>query len=210
MHRVLLAALLAAVAVAGASVARAAAETITIEIHPLVGRWALELDMEGVVSSGRASEEVVVEERSCGSDTFRYVFTTHTLAGGRWDLRWSALENSAYRARWRGTVSRTVSVQKRPGVTLRNPRPGRYVATVFALRSFRGRAVTLERFDPRSRRWSTVRRATVTGSGAASAGTTVYGEAAFAARVPRNTLLRLVTPATDCYLAGFSNMLRSR
>ena len=149
-----------------------------------------------------------MEERSCRSDTFRPIVTTETLAGGQWDLEWNALEHSAYRARWRGAVSRVVNVQKRPGVTLRNPARGRYVVTVFALRSFQGRTARLERFTRSSRRWSTVRRFTLSESNGSL--TTVVTEATVRTRVPRNTLLRVVTPATDCYLAGFSNMLQSR
>jgi hypothetical protein len=207
--RVLLVVAAGAAALLTASLAAGAAETVTIQVRPSVAPWAGELAFDGVVSSGQPREEVVVEERACNSNTFRYLLTTETLAGGRWDLHWNALEHSSYRARWRGAVSRVVSVQKRPGVTLRNPTRHRYVVDVFAVRSFRGRTATLQRFARQSRRWVTVRRFTIT-TGGTTQGATVASSATVRARLPRNTLLRVATPATDCYLVGFSNMLQSR
>jgi hypothetical protein len=80
---------------------------------------------------------------------------------------------------------------------------------VNALVPFWRKPVTLERFDPRTKRWVAVKRGLLTETD--GTGDFVYSGGRFSAPLVRDTLYRAViaNAATGpCYLAGYSNMVR--
>jgi hypothetical protein len=70
----------------------------------------------------------------------------------------------------------------------------------------------LERFDRAKRRWISVKRFRFDDSGATT-GVTIGTRGVVRATVPSGALVRAVLPrasAAPCYLAGYSNLLRTR
>jgi hypothetical protein len=188
-----------------------AGEPVTIQASPMVAAWAARVTLSGAVSSGRANEDVELQERRCGSTVWSPVASTHTDPGGSWHVEWGTMTTTSFRAAWDGKTSNVVSVRKRPGVTVRQSAPTRFSVGIFALKSFEGRLGVLERFDRGRGRWVTVKRFRFTESGA-NTGVTIGTSARVPAYVKPGTLVRAVLPrasAAPCYLAGYSNLLRT-
>ncbi len=189
-----------------------AGDPVTLDATPKVVPWSSQLTLTGAVANGRANEDVAIEERRCGSSAFTRAVSTHTDPGGGWHQQWGALITGAYRAVWEGKASPAVTVRVRPGVTVRQPTRRRFVVSILALEHFEGAVGVLERFDRATSRWVTVKRFRFSASGA-NTGTTIGTRGAVNASVPRGVLVRAVLPrasAAPCYLAGYSNLLRTR
>jgi hypothetical protein len=148
--------------------------------------------LSGVVSTKQAGE--LVDVTNVGAVT--------TTSGGRWQHVATPKVFSSYRARWRGTTSKTVSVGVRPLVLLSARRSG-FVARAVAARSFGGRVVWLER-RMRSGRWRVIARAVLN----------QRSQAPLHPSLPRGfSVVRAVLPLRQAhpgYLAGFSRPLRVR
>jgi hypothetical protein len=188
-----------------------AGEPVTIQASPTVAAWSARVTLSGAVSNGRANEDVELEERRCGSTLWAPVVTTHTDQGGSWHVEWGTMTTTSFRAAWDGKTSNVVSVRKRPSVTVRQTAPTRFVVGILALKSFEGRTGVLERFDRARSRWVIVKRFRFADSGATT-GVTVATSARVPAFVRPGTLVRAVLPrgsAAPCYLAGYSNLLRT-
>ena len=204
------AALLVTVVAVAASAAPAAAPTITIQLRPDVVPWTVAARLSGTVSSGRAEETVEIEARRCVDTRFSAAGEARTGTGGTWSLEVGATANTTYRARWRGATSDEVVLRTRPGLTLRQITARRFRVAILAVQHFKGKRATLQRFD-RRRGWLAVRSFTID-EGGATTGFTVWGAGEVRARIPRGTLVRVVLPRSQtgrCYLAGYSNMLRT-
>jgi hypothetical protein len=189
-----------------------AGEPVTIQAAPRVVPWSARLTLTGAVANGRANEDVTIEERRCGSSTYTTAVSTHTDPGGGWHSDWGAVITGSYRAVWDGKASAAVTVRVRPGVTVRQPTRRRFVIGILALKSFEGKLGVLERFDRARNRWRTVKRFRFHDSDATT-GITIGTEGAVRASVPSSVLVRAVLPRTSaapCYLAGYSNLLRTR
>ena len=79
-----------------------------------------------------------------------------------------------------------------------------------AVKNFEGKTAVLERFDRARGRFVAVKRFRLTDSGVA--GISTVSTARVTASVPRGSLVRAVVPRTSvspCYLAGYSNQLRT-
>jgi hypothetical protein len=188
-----------------------AGEPVTIQVTPTTAAWSARVSFSGAISNGRANEDVDIEERRCGSSAWTPVVSTHTDQGGSWHVEWGVMITSSFRAIWDNKVSNAVTVRKRPGITVRQTAPTRFHVGIFALKSFEGRTGALERFDPKRGRWYTVKRFRFTDSGA-NTGVTIGTSARVPAFVKPGTLVRAVLPraaAAPCYLAGYSNLLRT-
>ena len=120
------------------------------------------------------------------------------------------------RAVWKGTRSATVTVQDRAWVQLSGrPRTAKGFGFEVAVRSrlqFWKRHVVIQRLDRSVGQWRDMKKVVLTETDAASGSTFVWSSAEFSTVVPRGTLVRAVFPrsqAGPCYLAGFSNQLRT-
>lgn len=189
-----------------------AGEPITLQVAPNVAAWGTAVTLRGSVTSGRADEGIELEERRCGSPTLTWttVAGTHTEPGGGWELRWSAPITVTMRAVWRGNTSNVVTIRARPGVTIRQATRTRFLVDVRAVKNFEGKTAVLERFDRARGRFVAVKRFRLTDSGVA--GISTVSTARVTASVPRGSLVRAVVPRTSvspCYLAGYSNQLRT-
>ena len=189
-----------------------AGEPVTIQATPKVVPWNSRLILTGALANGRGNENVTIEERRCGWSVFNAAVETHTDPGGGWHQAWGALISGSYRAVWDGKASTAVAVRVRPGVTVRQSSQARFVVSVLALKHFEGALGVLERFDRAKRRWVSVKRFRFDDSGATT-GVTIGTRGAVRAAVPSGALVRAVLPrasAAPCYLAGYSNLLRTR
>jgi hypothetical protein len=199
----------AAIAAVLASGATTATEQVTISAQPSVARWGFPVTVSGSVPSARADDIVTLEAKQCGRppSIFRAIGTARTDERGAWSLTASPLSNAVLRASWRDAVSPEVTVQVRPSVQL-SRRAGRgFHVRVWAAVAFRGKRVVIERYDRRVGTWATVRGVRLTEFVGASA-----RAAKFRAAVPRRSLVRAVLPRSEarpCYLAGYSNLVRT-
>ena len=189
-----------------------AGDPITIQARPLVVPWAAPVSLSGSVTSGRADEDVVIEERRCGAITLAWTqaVAAHTDPGGGWSAHAAAPITTSFRAVWNGKISNVVTVRARPGVVLRQSRRTRFHVGVGGLKDFKGKIAVLERFDNARGRWVTVKRFRLTNSGIG--GMVRWSDARVPAFVRPGTLVRAVFPrasAGECYLAGYSNMVRT-
>jgi hypothetical protein len=135
---------------------------------------------------------IVVAKPYRGAETRTPVLTE---SDGSWSLRVRPRIRTEYQAEWGNTMSEQAPiVHVRPVVQLRvlNAGSGRLYTRVTALRTYRGKLVTLQRL--RGSRWVKVRRVRL---GAGSA-------ARFTARLPRTARIRALVPAAPGYLQGFS------
>jgi hypothetical protein len=185
---------------------------VTIEARPNAPRWGTPVVLFGALATGKANELITIEVKECGRHApfFRAVAAVRTGDGGAWSTQAFLRTNSAFRVRWADATSAAVTVQARPAVQL-SRRSGRlFDVGVRALVPFRARHVIVQRYDRRLGSWVGVKTVVLTETG--SAGGFVGTGAAFRLVVPNGTLLRAVFPrsqARPCYIAGYSNLLRT-
>jgi hypothetical protein len=165
-------------------------------------------DVFGAVASGRAGENVTVEIKECGSVApFHHVAGDVTGNAGTWTTKIGLAATSQIRARWRGGVSDSISVQVHPSMRLTYKGPGRYFVWVIANDWFDGRRAVLERAH--GTKWVPVKTFTlhrVDSIGAPSSTATVR------AHLKRGTTIRAVLAKSEvghCYLAGISNPFKT-
>jgi hypothetical protein len=189
-----------------------ASERVTIAARPSILRSGQRLTVFGTVDSGRADELVRVQARECGQRFFRDVASATTADGGAWSTDFYPGIGASLRAVWNETASEQIRVQQRPLVVLSREFGRRFEVEVSGKTSFWRKRVRFERLDRRLGGWVTVKSVAL-GSGAASAGDPYpSSEAEFTASVRRGTLVRAVLPrsqARPCYLAGYSNLVRT-
>ena len=189
-----------------------AAQQVTIAARPSVVRWGTPTRLFGSTGSGRSDEIVAIEIKECGvpGAAFRELFETHTGPGGSWSEETGLRTTTTFRARSAGDTSAEVTVRQRPYVQLSHRSGRRFDVFVRALSSFWCREVLIQRYDRRLGRWLKVRSVVLDES--AGTGITAITSATFTASIPRRTLVRAVFPrsqARPCYLAGYSNLLRT-
>ncbi len=146
-----------------------------------------------VAGEPRAGRQVVVVAKPyLGIETRTTVVTD-------FDGTWSLVVRPRIRTEYTAESGNIVSTQSpivyvRPGVQLRvlNARIGRFYTKVTALRSYRGKRVTIQRL--RGGSWVKVRRVRL-GRGSA---------ARFTAQLPRTARIRVLVPSAPGYLQGFS------
>jgi hypothetical protein len=189
-----------------------ASQQVTIAARPSVVRWGTTTRLFGSTASGREHDIVTIEMKECGvpGAGFRELFEAHTGPGGSWSAETGLRTTTTFRARSAGDTSAEITVRQRPYVQLSHRSGRRFDVFVRALSSFWRREVLIQRYDRRLGRWTKVRSVVLT-EGAAS-GITATTAATFTASIPRRTLVRAVFPrsqARPCYLAGYSNLLRT-
>lgn len=150
------------------------------------------LELSGSISAGAGQQVIVVAKPYQGIETRTPVLTE---SDGDWSLRVRPRIRTEYHAEWGQTMSaQSPVVYVRPAVQLRvlNAKTGRFSTKVTALRSYRGKLVTLQRLSGST--WVKVKRVRL-GVGSA---------ARFTARLPRTARIRVLVPTAPGYLQGFS------
>jgi hypothetical protein len=204
--RLALSVLLAAGAIAATAFA-AGSGTVTIAADPGIVRWPNAATLAGLVSSGKAGELVNVEAKECPSRSFRTATWARTTAGGAWVAEAGVQTKTVLRARWRGVLSRNVVVLVRPHLVLGQISRQRFRVQLLLGNAANGKRLLLQRFESDNRVWSPVRTIVFRNSGSAG-----WPQMTFSATVPKGTVLRLTLPraeARPCYLAGYSNLIRT-
>ena len=186
-------------------------QQVTIAAEPTELARNRMLTLYGAVPTPREKEIVVIQARDCGQSTFRDVARVPTIVGGRysWDYFYPGI-TATIRAVWKGKRSTPIRVRDRAFVELRAWGDGTYVVDVRAKTPFVGRRALLQRLTQSG--WKTIRSVRLTESGAPPGSTYVYSSGRADLDVPKRTLVRALFPrlqAKPCYLAGYSNMLRS-
>jgi plastocyanin len=158
------------------------------------------VELSGNTSGGPAGGQqvIIVAKPYRGAET-RTAVTTES--DGDWSLRVRPRIRTEYQVEWGNTLSSNAPiVYVRPRVQLRvlNRMTGRLYVKVTALRSYRGKLVTLQRLSGSS--WVKVRRARI---GAGSV-------ARFTARLPRTARIRVLVPSAPGYLQGASGTVLVR
>ena len=140
-------------------------------------------------------------------------FRDDTDQGGTWYLEYVPLIMQLIRAKGAGATSTEVKVQTRPTVSLGQRPPGMFFVNVNSQRGVWRKRVSLQRFDREERVWREIRKVQLTETARRPASAMSRPAARrSASQVPKGTTLRAVLPLSQtrpCYLAGYSNLLRS-
>jgi plastocyanin len=158
------------------------------------------VELSGNVSGGpRSGQQLIVVAKPYQGAETRTAVTTES--DGDWSLRVRPRIRTEYQVEWGNTVSDTAPiVYVRPRVQLRvlNRMTGRLYVKVTALRSYRGKLVTLQRRSGNT--WVKVKRVRL-GTGSV---------ARFTARLPRTATIRVLVPSAPGYLQGASGTVLVR
>jgi hypothetical protein len=191
-----------------------ASERVTIAARPSIEKGdGRPLTLFGTVENAGAGEVVDIQAKDCGQQFFRGVVGATTREGGGWSVEYLSGITTTLRAVWKDSASAPITVRARPRVELRPPPRGaarRFRVIVVAKAQFWRKRVLIQRFDRRLGVWARVTSVVLTETG--GGGAFVATEAKFRASVPKRTLIRAVFPrsqARPCYLAGYSNLLRT-
>jgi hypothetical protein len=191
-----------------------AAERVTIFARPTVASGTSPVTLFGSVDNGAAGEVVDIQAKDCGQQFFRGVLGATTHDGGGWSTPYYPGITTTLRAVWNGNASGQITVRQRPRVELRPPLGGlgQFEVSVVAKAQFWRKRVLIQRFNRRLGTWTTVKSVVLTDTDAAGGSQFVWSSAEFTSSLPRRTLIRAVFPlsqARPCYLAGYSNLLRT-
>jgi hypothetical protein len=140
-----LAAVMAAVLVAGATAARPA---VTISLSRPTVVYGASVTLSGKVSNNNAGESVQVMADAYPATSFSALASpVSTTSGGNWTDTATPTVQTSYEARWKGATSRTVTVKVRPMITLTlvNLANGTFSTKVTAARAFTGKFVNVQR-----------------------------------------------------------------
>jgi hypothetical protein len=189
-------------------------ERVTIAVRPATLRGRQVLNVFGSIDSDRAGEDVAIQAKDCGKDSFRVADGAITREGGAWSADFIPAITTTLRAVWNETVSAQITVRQRITVYLRRQVHGRgFVVGVDGKESFWRKRILIQRFDRRLGTWSTVKSVVLTETGFGDSRLGTHSTLAeFKARTPKGSLLRAVFPlsqARPCYLQGVSLTLRT-
>jgi len=190
--------------------------SVTLSARPLTLPAAISpqyegLILSGTVSSGQSNEDVTIQANECTFPGWHDVVGAHTEGGGVYRVTFGAQSRTAFRAKWKGAVSRPITVRTRPGLNIEQLGRRLWSVGMLAQRSFLDRRGRLQRFDRRTSRWVTVKSFRFTEKFSVPAGSWTY--ARFRARVPRGAQVRAYVPNSEikpCYLAAYSVILKAR
>jgi hypothetical protein len=197
-------------ALASATVRDAA--RVTVAARPAIAPADHPVTLYGTVDSARPGERVEIQAKDCGHSFFRSVTTTTTELGGKWTAEFFPGITASVRAVWKGHVSKPIVVRQRALLRFAPKANDRsvFVVSVVARAQFWRKRIVIERFSPRSGRWSVFRSVVL--SKQTAPGEAVWTSGELRARVSPGTLLRAVLPAgqaAPCYLGSTSLTIRT-
>ncbi len=190
-----------------------ASERVTIRVRPAVATRS-PVTVFGTANGGHAGESVSIQGKVCGTPFFRVVAGATIEEGGRWSTLYYPYTLTTLRAVWRDETSAEVTIRRYATIRIRKRSSRTIEVDAIGKSSFWRKRATIQRFDNRLGRWSTVRFVVLADSFGPPPGTLGGrgARATFTLPVPRGTLIRAVFPrlqAGPCYLAGVSNSLRT-
>ncbi len=189
-----------------------AADRITIFARPTVlpSRGG-SVNLFGAVESGKAGEDVAIQQKDCGSPSFHNVQGVQTQPGGGWSAQLTGGPGigTTVRAVWNDATSIGIPLQQHVYIDLTRVRnlPKRFQVGIGAKKSFWHRHALVQRYDKKRHAWVRLQQVLLTESGAPSGAYFSWTSGEFTAAVPKGTLLRATLPASEakpCYLPGTS------
>ena len=191
-----------------------AADRVTIFARPTVlPSSGGSVNLFGAVESGKAGEDVAIQQKDCGVPNFRNVAGAKTQPGGGWSAQLTPGIGTTVRAVWKDAASIGVTVQQHVYVDLTRVRnlPKRFQVGIGSKKSFWHRRALVQRYDTKRHAWVTLQRVLLTESGGLSGYVSNWTSGEFTAAVPKGTLLRATLPASEakpCYLPGTSSSVK--
>jgi hypothetical protein len=187
-----------------------AADRITIFARPTVlPSQGGSVNLFGAIQSGKAGEDVAIQQKDCGAPSFHVVAGVKTQPGGGWSAQLTPGIGTTVRAVWNDAASIGVPVQQHVYVDLTRVRtlPKRFQVGIGAKKSFWHRRAVVQRYDKKRHGWVLLQRVLLTESGGLAGAPASWTSGEFTAAVPKGTLLRATLPASEakpCYLPGTS------
>jgi hypothetical protein len=197
----------AALAASTATSASSARKSVTLEVDRVFDDecYCYLLRFRGVISPRAGAQYVAVTQRKCGLNFATSVAGASTRWNGFWEVTSTVRSDSSatYWARWKGRLSKPVTMRPQMGIRLSKVSAKRYHVTVNtrdAQQKMAGRFVELQRLARGS--WIRIRRARL----AAEAGLLGTFSATFSVRT-RGLKMRVVVPknsAAPCFKSTIS------
>jgi len=195
---------------AGLAAAGVLADSVTMRARSTVLRSnEFGVGVFGTISSAAEGEYVAVRGKECGipGAFFRGIGGATTTAGGSWEASVMVRTKTTFRAEWNDAKSAPVVVTPRAYVALTKEEDGFRVTVASETASVDGKRVTIERLTPDG--WKKLQTIALK----AQSGYAQFGEKKeLRFKVPKGTTIRAVLPrsqAGQCYLAGYSRLLRT-
>src|SRR5687767_14746743 len=99
-----------ALALIGVATAAAASAPVTIFARSSTLGPFEPAELFGTVGSSRVGEDVTIQAKDCGHDSFRVVSGTTTRRGGSWSAEYSPGIGTTLRAVWKGSASSQITI----------------------------------------------------------------------------------------------------
>jgi hypothetical protein len=181
-----------------------AAARVTMAVRPAVSSpLTAQVTAFGTIDRAKEGESVTIQAKDCGTTFFRVFAGANTEADGTWSTFIFPRVTTTLRALWNGETSPEVVFRHRAFVRLEHEGKSRFRVAVGAANArFHGRPVTIQQFDQRIGRWTSVKRVRLSDD--------YYTY--FTLSVPKGTRLRAFFPnalAKPCYLGATSSVLRT-
>jgi plastocyanin len=141
----------------GTIVVKGAPPTLTFTVSTSIVTYGDQATLSGQVSSKAAGETVTIYYQPYPQPNLIERATVLTGADGTFSFLVQPRILTTYQASWKGAFSLPASVEVRPKVTL--GRNGGWLIHVYAGRSLAGRGVQLQRLNPSTGQWVTLRLA---------------------------------------------------
>ena len=138
---------------------------VTITVGTPVVTYGGSTTISGKISSGDASESVVISSRTVGSSSTQQVATVTTGTGGTFTTAVKPSMQTTYTATWKGATSQSVTVAVRPKIAFAHYGKTRFVAKVRTTNSLEGHLLYLQRYTGVG--WMAVKRVTLGPTGGA-------------------------------------------
>lgn len=192
----------AALAASSTTSASSVRKSVTLEVDRVFDDecYCYLLRFRGVISPRAGAEYVAVTQRKCGLNFATSIAGASTRWNGYWEVTSTVRSDSSatYRARWKGRLSRPVTMRPHMGIQLVKLSAQRYRVTVNTRdvkQEMTGRSVELQRLA--TGRWARVRRLPL------AVDATLFGSfsATFVVRA-RGLRMRIVVPknsAAPCF-----------
>jgi len=135
---------------------KVAPPTLTLAVSQPSIIYGTKVTLTGTISSHAAGQQVTIYYRPYPQPNLIQRATLLTAAGGMFSFLVEPQVLTTYQASWSGAFATPVNVQVRPHLSL--GRSGAWLIHVSGGRSFAGRSVQLQRLNPSTGQWVTLRK----------------------------------------------------
>lgn len=201
-----LAILLAMLALPAVALAAPPTVAVSIAAKPTTVLYHYSTALSGKVTPPSANQKVQILNRACGQASFSPSPKTEatTTTTGTYRTETHVLMKTAYQAKVKNNLSKTVTVTVRPRMRLKEVSAHHYRVLVWAAKSFAGKAAVFQRFTATGT-WVRVRFVTLKFIQNGTVAPTIISGANFTSKLSAGHKVRVVLPlkqAAPCYLAG--------